>query len=389
MVTAGCPSDASGPGHICWNYAGEGRQHLQRRLGRTAVRRHRRRAGGRRHHLGRHARRLPRGRSQLRQRRLHLPRLHPDLGPARAWGRRAAASCRRSARTAPTWCRSRGACRRVRAPRSRSRSRPAPASCASRSTPPTGANHDLFVRRGEPPTAAENDCAAVGPSSYGACAVESPASGTWHVAVGGEGRRRLPADHHGAGRRAGRRSTTPTPPTPTPRSRSPPARACWPTTSRASAARSAPRSSTAPQHGALELAADGCFVYEPEAGYVGDDSFTYRASDGSYATSGLATLTVEPSSEAPGGGGVFAGCAAGGPGGGGTWLAGLALLGAIRVRRPLEVGGRAVLLGRRTRQFARGAKARSARPSDFPDQRLKVRYSLRVQRGVLLGCHSE
>ena len=86
---------------------------------------------------------------------------------------------------------------------------------------------------------------------------------------------------------------------------------------------------TPPLHGELTLAADGSFVYTPEASYVGSDSFEYRASDGSYATSGLATFTVEPESEAPGGGGVFAGCAAGG--GSGTWLAGLALLGLVLV----------------------------------------------------------
>ena len=81
-----------------------------------------------------------------------------------------------------------------------------------------------------------------------------------------------------------------------------------------------------PTHGSLELAADGSFVYTPEAGYVGPDSLEYRASDGSYATSAVVAFTVEPASEAPGGGGVFAGCAAGGRSGGWLAIALLALL---------------------------------------------------------------
>jgi hypothetical protein len=36
----------------------------------------------------------------------------------------------------------------------------------------------------------------------------------------------------------------------------------------------------APLHGTLELAADGSFRYTPQAGFIGDDVFTYRASDG-------------------------------------------------------------------------------------------------------------
>jgi VCBS repeat-containing protein len=38
---------------------------------------------------------------------------------------------------------------------------------------------------------------------------------------------------------------------------------------------------TTPSHGTLALAADGSFVYTPTPSYVGPDSFTYRASDGS------------------------------------------------------------------------------------------------------------
>jgi hypothetical protein len=36
----------------------------------------------------------------------------------------------------------------------------------------------------------------------------------------------------------------------------------------------------APSHGTVQLSANGAFVYSPTAGYVGEDSFTYRANDG-------------------------------------------------------------------------------------------------------------
>ena len=45
-------------------------------------------------------------------------------------------------------------------------------------------------------------------------------------------------------------------------------------------------------HGTLALAADGSFTYTPDAGYVGGDSFTYQANDGS-ALSDAVTVTLE------------------------------------------------------------------------------------------------
>jgi autotransporter-associated beta strand protein len=50
-----------------------------------------------------------------------------------------------------------------------------------------------------------------------------------------------------------------------------------------------------PAHGTLNLAADGSFVYTPEAGYTGPDSFTYRAFDGTaLGNTATVTLTVTP-----------------------------------------------------------------------------------------------
>ncbi len=50
-----------------------------------------------------------------------------------------------------------------------------------------------------------------------------------------------------------------------------------------------------PAHGSVVLNSNGSFTYTPVAGYIGPDSFTYRANDG-VALSGLATvaLTVTP-----------------------------------------------------------------------------------------------
>ena len=47
-----------------------------------------------------------------------------------------------------------------------------------------------------------------------------------------------------------------------------------------------------PEHGGLELDPDGSFIYTPGAGFTGQDSFTYKASDG-VDESGTVTVTIE------------------------------------------------------------------------------------------------
>jgi VCBS repeat-containing protein len=47
-----------------------------------------------------------------------------------------------------------------------------------------------------------------------------------------------------------------------------------------------------PAHGTLTLSADGSFVYIPEAGYAGSDSFTYEASDGAVTTPATVAIQV-------------------------------------------------------------------------------------------------
>ena len=61
---------------------------------------------------------------------------------------------------------------------------------------------------------------------------------------------------------------------------------------------------TGPSHGTLTLNADGSFSYTPTAGYVGADSFSYRATDGA-AQSAPVTVSIAVAA-APGGGGPTA-----------------------------------------------------------------------------------
>ncbi len=49
---------------------------------------------------------------------------------------------------------------------------------------------------------------------------------------------------------------------------------------------------TDPAHGAVTVNADGSFTYTPNAGYSGEDSFTYTVSDGLQSATGTVTVTV-------------------------------------------------------------------------------------------------
>ncbi len=52
---------------------------------------------------------------------------------------------------------------------------------------------------------------------------------------------------------------------------------------------------TAPSHGTFVLAANGSFVYTPAAGFVGTDSFVWRAFDGTtFSADATVTITVKP-----------------------------------------------------------------------------------------------
>jgi hypothetical protein len=59
---------------------------------------------------------------------------------------------------------------------------------------------------------------------------------------------------------------------------------------------------SAAAHGKLTLAASGAFSYTPNAGYVGPDAFTYRASDGSLSSpirAVVLTVTAPPATPTP------------------------------------------------------------------------------------------
>ena len=58
-----------------------------------------------------------------------------------------------------------------------------------------------------------------------------------------------------------------------------------------------PRPVSGPSHGTLTLNADGSFTYTPDAGYIGPDAFTYRATDG-FTTSADTTVTITVTSTA-------------------------------------------------------------------------------------------
>jgi large repetitive protein len=58
---------------------------------------------------------------------------------------------------------------------------------------------------------------------------------------------------------------------------------------------------TGPTHGTLSLAADGSFLYTPDAGYTGPDGFTFSASDGQPGVWATATVAIAvlPANHAP------------------------------------------------------------------------------------------
>ena len=51
---------------------------------------------------------------------------------------------------------------------------------------------------------------------------------------------------------------------------------------------------TSPEHGTVAQNADGMFVYTPDAGFVGGDSFEYTVTDGQDAASATVSITVKP-----------------------------------------------------------------------------------------------
>jgi uncharacterized protein (TIGR03382 family) len=206
---------------------------------------------------------------------------------------------------------------------------------ALNSTDGAGANLDMYVKALEPASPSFADCSAAGAGAHGFCQFDSPEPGTWHVQVvapgmsasrGGEfqmtatilGGAPLGADDTYAADASGLSVDA--------------AGGVLANDEGTDRGALTATIDEPPAHGQVELAADGSFQYLPEAGYLGEDSFTYLASDGTYQGQAVVTLTV-----GTGGGDddhdMTGGCAAGGgtSGLGAFFL--IALVALIRRRR--------------------------------------------------------
>ncbi len=217
---------------------------------------------------------------------------------------------------------------------------------ALNSTDGVDANLDLYLKAGEPASPSFADCAAAGDGPHGFCSVDSPAPGTWYVQVVAPGRSgSTGGDFQLTGTSVGGApvGVDDTYGVETDGSLEVDAAggvlANDAGTARGSLAATIDQ---APAHGQVELAADGSFRYLPEAGYVGNDSFTYLVSDGTYQGPAEVILMVGTGGDDSG---LLGGCAAGSSGGGPTSLVllGLALLrfsqtrcGSRRRRRPVH-----------------------------------------------------
>lgn len=205
-----------------------------------------------------------------------------------------------------------------------------------------GSNPDLFIRAGGEASQEAHDCAATSPSSYGFCQVSSPLPGRWHLLVRGIGAGDFQltsttlagapvatGDSYGVdvGQELVVEAT----------------RGVLANDAEVGGGRLRAEVADQPEHGRLELYDDGSFRYMPDPGHAGLDAFTYRAADSRYAGAARVDIEViappEPSDdgetvdpEVPEEGG---GCAAGGapaPG------AGLFVLIALLAGRSLRPG---------------------------------------------------
>jgi hypothetical protein len=198
---------------------------------------------------------------------------------------------------------------------------------ALNSTDGVDANLDLYLKAGEGASPSFSDCAAAGGGPHGFCSVDSPATGPWSMqvvaggmsgSVGGDFQVTATViggapvgvdDAYGVeedgtlevGTESGVLANDEG-------------------TARGSLSAAIDRE---PEHGTVELAADGSFRYVPEAGYAGQDSFSYQVSDGTYHGPAEVVLMVGGAGD---GDGMLGGCsAAGGSGAAGGLLVLLAL----------------------------------------------------------------
>jgi hypothetical protein len=191
---------------------------------------------------------------------------------------------------------------------------------AMNSSDGTDSNFDFYLMAGAPAGPGRYDCSAAGTGAHGVCQIDSPPPGPWHVdvvantyraSVGGEYQlvttliAGAPIGHDDRYRVEGNRPFI-----------------IGPSAGVLLNDEEGERSGLvaelvqAPRRGTIDLAASGGFVYVPTEGYVGRDSFQYRASDGIYSGTAEVELDVQPGDplpeldEPPN----SAGCAAGGRG---------------------------------------------------------------------------
>jgi VCBS repeat-containing protein len=210
---------------------------------------------------------------------------------------------------------------------------------ALNSTDGAGANLDLYLKAGEPASPSFADCAAAGDGAHGYCQVDSPAPGTWYVQVIAPGREGVGGDFQMTATSVG---GAPLGVDDTYRvggdsfqvDAAGGVLANDEGTARGALAATVDQ---APAHGQLELAADGSFHYQAESGYVGEDSFTYLASDGTYQGPATVILMVGTGED----GGMVGGCSSGGGSGWpGAGLVMLLLAASLRISRVRCASGR-------------------------------------------------
>ena len=198
----------------------------------------------------------------------------------------------------------------------------------------SGANFDFSVAR---EGGGQALCSSAAAGAYGFCVIDSPEAGDYLatvIAAGDAGDYQLTATVIGGGPIGADDTYT----------AAPDRELVLDATAGVLANDEAPRGeltavlATTPANGSVELQADGSFSYRPLEGFLGTDSFSYEASDGTYTTTAVVTLTVEVGGGEGGGDGgndIIGGCSAGG--GEGGFAAGLlalaALLGLILRRR--------------------------------------------------------
>lgn len=184
---------------------------------------------------------------------------------------------------------------------------------AMNSTDGAGANLDLYVKRGEVPSPGLYDCAADGSTAHGFCTIDSPEPGVWNVQVvanasassrGGDyqmiattfGSAPIAEDDRYGVAIEGETLIMPT-------------EGVLANDQKSSRGSLTAELVSQPEHGEVSVNAEGAIRYVTDGSYVGDVTFKYRASDGSYSGVGVVTLTIGGS----GASGVEAGaCSAGG-----------------------------------------------------------------------------